>query len=39
MEGYVLEVQKFYTDINDLNPEWRGKFEHQGYMNRLFKTK
>lgn len=33
----MLEVQKFYPD--GYNPEWNGKSEHVGYMNKLFRTK
>ena len=31
---YILEVQKFNT-----YPEWNGKSEHIGYVNKVFKTK
>jgi len=36
---YILEVQKFNSDGHNLHPEWNGKSEHIGYMNKLFKTK
>ena len=36
---YVLEVQKFVIDGHKLHPEWNGKSEHVGYMNKIFKTK
>jgi len=36
---YILEVQKFYPDGHILHPEWNGKSEHIGYMNKIFPTK
>jgi len=36
---YILEVQRMYIDGHILHPEWNGKSEHIGYMNKLFKTK
>ena len=36
---YILEVQKFNSDGHILHPEWNGKSEHIGYMNKLFKRK
>ena len=36
---YILEVQRIYIDGHILHPEWNGKSEHIGYMNKLFKTK
>lgn len=37
--AYILEVQKFYTDGHSKHPEWNGKKEHIGYMNKIFETK
>jgi len=37
--AYILEVQKFYPDGHVLNPEWNGKSEHIGYINKIFKSK
>jgi hypothetical protein len=36
---YILEVQRINIDGHILHPEWNGKSEHIGYMNKLFKTK
>ena len=36
---YILEVQRIYIDGHILHPEWNGKSEHIGYMNKIFKTK
>lgn len=36
---YILEVQKFNPDGHNMQPDWKGKSEHIGYMNKLFKTK
>ena len=36
---YILEVQKFDPNGHILHPEWNGKSEHIGYINKLFKTK
>ena len=36
---YILEVQRMYIDGHILHPEWNGKSEHIGYMNKIFKTK
>ena len=35
---YILEVQKFNSDGHITHPEWNGKCEHLGYMNKVFKT-
>jgi hypothetical protein len=35
----MLEVQRFYCNGHIIHPEWNGKFEHIGYMNKLFRTK
>ena len=36
---YILEVQHFYLDGDKIHPEWNGKSEHIGYMNKIFNTK
>jgi hypothetical protein len=36
---YILEVQYFYVDGHKTYPEWNGKSEHVGYMNKIFNTK
>jgi len=36
---YILEVQKFNPDGHNIYPEFNGKSEHIGYMNKVFKTK
>ena len=36
---YILEVQHFYSDGHKIHPEWNGKSEHIGYMNKIFKSK
>jgi len=36
---YILEVQRINIDGHILHPEWNGKSEHIGYMNKIFKTK
>ena len=36
---YILEVQRFDSDGHLQHPEWNGKAEHIGYMNKLFRTK
>ncbi len=36
---YILEVQKFNSDGHIMHPEWNGKCEHLGYMNKVFKTR
>ena len=36
---YILEVQHFFIDGHITHPEWNGKKEHIGYMNKLFRTK
>jgi hypothetical protein len=36
---YILEVQYFNSDGHEIHPEWFGKCEHIGYMNKVFKTK
>ncbi len=35
---YILEVQHFNANGHNENPEWNGKCEHIGYMNKIFKT-
>ena len=35
---YILEVQKFNPEGRNTYPEWHGKSEHIGYMNKIFKT-
>lgn len=35
---YMLEVQKFNPNGHNEHPEWNGKSEHVGYMNKIFKT-
>jgi len=37
--AYILEVQRFIMDGHITHPEWNGKKEHVGYMNKIFKTK
>lgn len=37
--NYILEVQKFNSDGHNVHPEWNGKSEHIGYINKIFKTK
>ena len=39
MPFYILEVQKFYNNGHIIYPEYNGKFEHIGYINKLFRTK
>jgi len=36
---YILEVQKFNCNGHREHPEWNGKSEHIGYMNKVFITK
>jgi len=36
---YILEVQRFFSYEHITHPEWNGKKEHVGYMNKIFKTK
>jgi hypothetical protein len=36
---YILEVQKINMDGHNEYPEWNGKSEHIGYMNKVFRTK
>jgi hypothetical protein len=36
---YILEVQKFNINGHKAHPEWNGKSEHIGYINKIFKTK
>ena len=36
---YILEVQRFDPNGHILYPEWNGKSEHIGYMNKVFITK
>lgn len=36
---YILEVQRF-DDLGHINyPHWNGKFDHVGYINKIFKSK
>jgi hypothetical protein len=39
MSFYILEAQRFNVNGHTIYPEWNGKFEHIGYMNKLFRTK
>ena len=36
---YVLEVQRFHPNESNEQASYRGKSEHIGYMNKIFKTK
>ncbi len=36
---YILEVQRFDINGHKEHPEWCGKAQHIGYMNKIFKTK
>jgi hypothetical protein len=36
---YILEVQKYYVTGHHDFPQYNGKSEHVGYMNKIFKTK
>lgn len=36
---YILEVQQFDIHGHIIHPEWNGKSQHIGYMNKIFKTK
>jgi hypothetical protein len=36
---YILEVQKFNGNGHIQHPEWNGKCEHVGYMNKIFNTR
>ena len=36
---YILEVQKFNINGHNDFPEWNGKSEHIGYVNKVFETK
>ncbi len=36
---YILEVQRFNIDGHIIHPEWNGKSQHIGYMNKIFRTK
>lgn len=36
MKNYILEVQKYYSNVD---PQMNGKSEHVGYMNVIFKSK
>ena len=36
---YILEVQKVNMDGYTEYPDWKGKSEHIGYMNKVFRTK
>ena len=35
---YVLEVQRFHPRGHIEHPEWHSKFEHIGYLNKLFES-
>ncbi len=35
---YILEVQKYNPDGHNAHPEWNGKSEHIGYLNKVFRT-
>jgi hypothetical protein len=37
--SYILEVQQYISDGHNTHPEWRGKKQHIGYMNKIFTTK
>lgn len=39
MTSFILEVQRYDTNENNIHPEWCGRCEHIGYMNYVFKTK
>ena len=39
MSRYILEVQKFNPKGYKEHPEWNGKSEHIGYINKIFTTK
>lgn len=36
---YILEVQQFFINGRTTHPEWNGKKEHIGYINKIFNTK
>ena len=36
---YILEVQQIFINGHNDHPEWNGKKEHIGYINKIFKTK
>ena len=36
---YILEIQRFDNNGPTTHPEWNGKSEHVGYMNKIFETK
>jgi len=36
---YILEVQQFFSNGHNTHPEWNGKKEHIGYINKIFNTK
>jgi len=36
---YILEVQQFFINGHNTHPEWNGKKEHIGYINKIFNTK
>ena len=36
---YILEVQQFFINGHNMHPEWNGKKEHIGYINKIFNTK
>ena len=37
--AYILEVQRFDANGHITHPNWNGKKEHVGYMNKIFTTK
>ena len=39
MRSYILEVQQFDSNGHNIHPEWNGKCNHIGYMNKMFRTK
>jgi len=36
---YILEVQKYNFEGHYKYPEWNGRSEHIGYINKIFNTK
>ena len=38
MKLFILEAQKFYSDGHIKHPEWKGKFDHIGYVKKVFKS-
>ena len=35
---YILEVQRFNPSGHEIHPNWNGKSEHVGYINKVFAT-